>query len=123
MPAYYSDNPKRPKRAQQLWIILVGKAANRQLVTYNELKEMLGYGGSGVFSQTLGHIACYCIQNELPGLTSLVVSEEKGVPGEGIPVDDAEAERIDVFKFDWYNLVPPSPEELKAAWDNPTCEK
>jgi len=121
MALYYDDKPHRPERAQQIWLILIGKAANKQLMTYKELAEILGYKGSGVFADTLDHIACYCIQNNLPGLTCLVVNEETGVPGGGIPVADPEAERMKVFSNQWYKLFPPSPSELKEAYD--TCKR
>ena len=123
MKSFYDDTPHWPERAQQIWIILVGKAANMQLTTYKEIRDILGFKGSYVLGKPLGHIACYCNQNGLPGLTTIVVNEEGGVPGEGIPVSGIESVRMKVYKYKWYKLVPPSPEQLKEAWDNPDCEK
>lgn len=41
MVSRFSDekNRNQPNRAHQAWLILVGKAMNRQTVTYKELSE------------------------------------------------------------------------------------
>jgi hypothetical protein len=45
--------------------------------------------GSGVLGDMLGGIACWCDQNKVPPLTSLVVNEKTGLSGEGIPIKKA----------------------------------
>lgn len=116
---YYAGHPHRPYRAQQIWLILIGKALNRQLTTYKEVSLLLGYKGSGTLAETLGHIAYFCQQNQLPALTTLVVNEVTGEPGEGIPLqrENINWERADVFDYDWFEIIPPTPEELKEAWE------
>jgi hypothetical protein len=117
-PRYFDDieEKKRPHRALQIYQILIGTAANRQIITYGMLAEILGYEGAGVFAGTLDHIARWCTQRGLPSLTVLVVNQETGVPGEGIPVySDIHAEREKVFRFKWYRILPPTADELEAA--------
>jgi alkylated DNA nucleotide flippase Atl1 len=116
MVRLFNENPSHPKRAQQVWQILVAKATNRQTVTYGQLADILGFGGAGVLSQTLGHIMHFCQQNGLPPLTVVVVNEGTGLPGEGLICDDLNADREKVFGHDWFGLVPPTPEELDAAY-------
>jgi hypothetical protein len=76
-------------RAQQIWQILLSAAHNRQVITYKTLAKLIGYGGSGVLGDPLAYIACWCNDNNLPPLTSLVVNEKTGLPGKGIPVKKA----------------------------------
>ena len=113
----FDDNPTRPSRAQQLWQILVAKAANRQVTTYGELEKILGYKGAGVFAQTLGHIMYYCQEQGLPPLTAVVVKKKTGLPGKGLKTtNDADASREEVFGHQWFRVVPPSPRELSEAY-------
>lgn len=64
-----------------------------------------------------GHIAFFCNRNGLPPLTSLVVNERTGLPGESIPVEDAASKREAVFNYSWFDLIPPSPIQFKDAYD------
>lgn len=105
----------RPSRALQVWLILISAAHNRQILTYNMLAKLLGYGGAGVFAQILGHVAFYCKNNDLPPLTSLVVNEKTGLPGSGIPVRDTHKLREDVFNYKWFRIVPPTVEQLQES--------
>ncbi len=117
MAQTFDAKPSRPYRALQIWQILISKAANRQVATYEELKKILGYKGAGVFAQTLGHIMYYCDQNGLPPLTALVVKKDKGVPGTGLTTPkDLNAQREEVFPYKWFRDIQPTPEELKQAY-------
>lgn len=54
----------------------------------------------------------YCIHNDLPPLTILVVGDTTGSPGEGLQLSgDENAERERVFKHNWYNIYPPGEKE------------
>jgi len=112
----FSQNPTRPDRAAQIWLILISAAHNRQILTYGILADMLDYKGAGVLAATLGHIMFYCREEKLPPLTVLVVNQETGLPGEGLTETDLNADREQVFDFDWYDIVPPSAEQLAAAY-------
>jgi hypothetical protein len=117
--AKFNPKSEHPARAVQAWQILVGKAMNRQTVTY-ELLSRLMYGkhAAGVLAQILGHIAFYCIENKIPPLTDLVVGKGAGKPGDLIPLDPAKIDqkREEVFRTDWYDIYPPSEADLAAAY-------
>ena len=114
----FDDNPLNASRAVQIWQILISKAHNRQTITYGILADLLGFKGAGVFADKLGHIMYFCIQNNLPHLTVLVVNEKTGKPGEGFTeiVSDLDVERENVFKRNWYDLCPPSEKQFDEAW-------
>ena len=115
----FNPSSKRPARAVQAWQILVGKAMNRQTVTYEGLsKLMFGKQAAGVLAQILGHIAYYCIDQKLPPLTDIVVGKWPGKPGHGIPVDsmNVDEERESVYQYDWFNIYPPSESDFAAAY-------
>lgn len=112
---YYDNHPHWPYRAQQIWLILIGKAWNRQTMTYGELAEMLGFGGAGVFTEPLDHILCYCQVHELPPLTSLIVNQDTGLPGSGLQLDNLHGDRERVYRENWFSIIPPTPEALAEA--------
>ena len=78
---------------------------------------MYGKEAAGVLAQILGHIAFYCVDENIPALTTLVVGKRPGKPGEGIPLDlkriDKERERV--YRRDWYDIYPPSEADFAAA--------
>ena len=68
----------------------------------------------------LDPIGRYCINNSLPDLTGLVVRVDTGEPGDGYLGDrDAlNSDREVVYNHDWFDLVPPTGEELRAAGES-----
>lgn len=118
MSQYFNPSSTNSKRAVQAWQILVAAAMNRQIHSYKTLSELMyGKPVPNVLSNILGHIAFYCTENGLPPLTVLVVNETTGLPGEEIPVSqDLNSSREAVYKYDWYNLYPPSEQEFAAAY-------
>lgn len=130
MVKYFDDmgDPKASWRAVQIWQILVGCAANWQITTYGHLADCLGYEGSGIFKDILDRIYWYCKLEGLPSLTSIVVNKNTGIPGAGFFDNedkvDLNAAHVNVFKHEWYKLIPPSAEEFQHAWDSrPTSNK
>ncbi len=114
----FNPSSSHPARAVQAWQILVGAAMSRQTITYKGLaKAMYQRNAQGVLARVLGHIAFYCIDNNLPPLTSTVVGLGRGTPGHDIPIDltNIDAEREKVYATDWYDIYPPSAEELQAC--------
>jgi hypothetical protein len=104
-------------RALQVYLVLIGAAHNRQILTYKVLSKVVGFKGAGVFAGILGHIMFWCEQERLPALTSLVVNEETGLPGDGlITPEDANAERESVYAFKWYSIVPPTVQQLDLSY-------
>jgi hypothetical protein len=98
----------------QAWLILIGWARNRQTLTYSELDELMAFGNPRVLGPILAYIWDYCKINDLPPLTILVVSKNTEVPSSGMGEFDS-AQQESVFEFDWYSIVPPSPEELENS--------
>ena len=118
MAEYFKDHRRMNHRAVQIWQILVGSAHNRQTLTYKQLAEKVGYGGSGVFDKQLGHIMFYCAQNKLPPLTVLVVNSKTGLPGQGLLVEkNLHVEREKVFNYNWFGIYPPTAEALSEAYE------
>ena len=121
----FNPTSKHPARAVQAWQILVGQAMNRQTITYLGLSRLMyGKDAQGVLDKILGHIAFYCIDSELPPLTSIVVGKGRGTPGDDIPVDLSQinTQREEVYEFNWYNVYPPSENGLQSAFDH-HCKK
>jgi putative restriction endonuclease len=111
---------KSAVRALQAWQYLIGKAVNRQIVQYEELRILMEYPTSNPLTPILGCIMNYCEQHDLPPLTLIVVNKS-GIPGEGFTAEkneDYHQRREDVFNFSWFKLVPPTVEELNLARKN-----
>ena len=70
-----------------------------------------------MLDKILGHVAFYCIEQDLPPLTSIVVGKGRGTPGQDIPLDAAalDGARERVYAYDWYDEYPPTAEQLAAA--------
>lgn len=120
MAKHQSFNPHSSleKRALQAWLILIGAAWRRETVTYTDLAiAMFGNRALRHLGKILGHIAYYCEQHRLPYLNCIVVGKFSGQPGWKVPVyNDKERERV--YHYLWFHVVPPSPEELKTAWES-----
>jgi hypothetical protein len=74
----------------------------------------------GVPSRGLGRllepIQSYCLMNQLPPLTILVVQAKTGMPGVGfVAAQDIPRTQQDVFTFDWLGLGAPSTDILEHA--------
>jgi hypothetical protein len=105
----------RAQRAQLAWLVLVGAAHNRQVLTYTIVAERIGMG-AGTLAQVLGCIMYYCQQNDLPPLTVLVVKQDTGLPGDGLrTLEDLARDREAVFNTEWFKRIPPTEVELETA--------
>ena len=116
----FNPTSTHPMRALQAWQILIGAAMNRQTLTYLGLsRKMYGKDAQGVLDKILGHVAFFCIDNELPALTAVVVGKGRGTPGQDIPADRTKMDEIReaVYDTDWYDVFPPTAESLKASFD------
>ncbi len=114
------EGEKSAIRALQAWQYLIGKASNRQIIRYCELSKLMEYKSARPLSSILGCIMFFCEQNNLPPLTIIVVNEN-GIPGEGFTAENLEdyhAKRENVFKYQWYKMIPPKVEEFRNAYTN-----
>lgn len=116
----FNPSSKHPDRAVQAWQILVSAAMNRQTLTYELLSiKMYQKKAAGVLDRILGHIAFYCIDNELSPLTSIVVGKGRGTPGDDIPIEQSnmDEQRESVYEEDWFNIYPPTANELHESFE------
>src|SRR5438552_3453750 len=97
--------------AHRAWPILVRAAAERRLLTYGELALPLGYKGARVMRSALSPIQDYCIERDLPRLTSIVVNKRTGTPGPGYITDGNSITESHnrVFSYTWEDITPPFP--------------
>ena len=119
----FNPTAEHPARAVQAWQILVGKAMNRQTVTYEGLSVLMYVKeAAGVLAGILGHIAFYCMDNDIPILTTIVVGKGPGKPGDRIPIDPEkiDEEREKVYGHNWYDIYPPSEADLATAYKRHT---
>lgn len=108
---------KSSVRALQAWQYLIGKAHNRQIVKYDELRILMGYPTNNPLNSILDCIMFFCEQNNLPPLTLIVVNKY-GVPGSGFTAENFEKyhqSREDIFNFPWFSILPPTIKELQDA--------
>lgn len=110
---FYSEIKTLEMRALQVFNILIGCAHRRETLTYKLLAQKVGHKGAGIFAQRLEMIMRWCADNKLPPLTVLVVNDNTGVPGSGLTsTESIHSDQERVFKFNWYDLVPPTAEEM-----------
>ena len=106
---------KRSERASQIWPVLVLCAKQRQVLTYDLIGKLIGVPRHGL-GQLLEPIQSYCLLNDLPPLSSLVVGSQTGMPGEGfIAAADLPAAQAKVFAWPWLEHSPPNAEDLESA--------
>ena len=121
----FSDEAANKGRLIQAWVILVGKARNRQTITYAQLanvmhgaiKPLLGKRAGQWKGMQLGQLLTYCKDRSLPLLPVIVITKKTGLPADTAPYSDPNAERELVFNFDWYDLHPPVESDLEDGDD------
>ena len=105
----------RGERAAQIWPLLSLCASQRQILSYDQLSKLIGVFRPGL-GQLLEPIQSYCLLHRLPALTSLVVSEVNGMPGEGfIAASDVPLAQARVFAHGWAATEVPTPQALEEA--------
>src|SRR5882672_4505444 len=101
--------------AARAYLYLIGVAADRKSVTYEELSEAIKRGGPNLLAKPLGLLSEWCEANELPALASLVVERATGLPAPGFTAvsrSEIPAEQERVWDYDWFAIYPPTIEEL-----------
>lgn len=106
---------KLSERAWQTWPLLAFAAHNRQTLTYEIVAKLTGMHTAGL-GAVLEQIQSYCLVNDLPPLSALVVSKSTGLPSEGfVAASNVPRAFLDVFEHDWMAIACPTPEQLEAA--------
>lgn len=95
--------------AHQAWPILTQADTKHRILTYLDLATALGYRGARVSKFPLWSIQDFCLEKNLPPLTSIVVNKRSGIPGAGFiawegDIGDAHAR---VFAHDWSTVPIP----------------
>ena len=102
-------------RAAQIWSVLVWAATNRQELTYDIMGRLIGDPRQGP-GRLLEPTQSYCLVQQLPPLTLLVVSELNGQPSPGFTAtQQIPQERQRVFGFNWRDHPAPAPDVLEQA--------
>jgi hypothetical protein len=115
MPAYYPDEADSATRAARTWPILAMLAHRRETMTYGELSKLIAMHHRPIH-QVLDYIKLYCEQHNLPPFTAVIVNADTHKPGSGLDnVPDQDTALAQVYTFDWWSLVPPTPDQLRAA--------
>lgn len=124
----YSHGDRVYVRAQQVWMILAAHVMNTsgkfsdRLLTYGDLAKKMGISPKAAIGlgRELGIIGEYCLQNGLPALSCIVVSQQTGAPGHGVVVSKNKSWRDDArdsFNTDWFKYRVPSTGTLRQVWE------
>jgi hypothetical protein len=104
------------ERAAQVYSVLAYASSQQRLISYERLEALIGVPARG-FGRSLDILQQYCIRHELPRLTSLVIIQATGRPGEGYiptPGSTLEADQARTFVFDWIGRAAPTLGDLEA---------
>ena len=106
---------KLSERAWQAWPVLTLAAGNRQLLTYDILAKLTGMHTPGL-GAVLEQIQSYCLVQNLPPLSALVVNRATGLPSAGfVATDDVPRALVRIFEHDWRATRCPTPGQLAEA--------
>ena len=110
------DNPPRWGRTLRTYLILIWCAKNRRTITYGKLARLTHEHQLSVSGIHLDPIYNYCEANGLPRLAVLGVNQSTGVPGDGYPGPRGtiDADREEVYEYDWFDIAPPTIGQLRG---------
>jgi hypothetical protein len=69
-----------PAWALRSYLVLIGCAADRQTVTYDDLARRVKRGGPNLLAKPLALITRWCVRHDLTALASLVVERATRLP-------------------------------------------
>ena len=97
------------ERAYRAWPVLTARASARQTITYGELADHLGIHVRPI-RYVLGRIQDWCLAEQKPPLTILVVNKGQGLQGEGFiawDTSDLDQGFRTVYAYPWHELSNP----------------
>lgn len=97
------------ERAYHAWPILVDKAAKKKTITYGALASQIGLSHHRPLRYVLGILQDYCLEENLPPLTILVV-DQSGNRGSGFIAwsqDNQKEGENQVFTYPWQEIQNP----------------
>ena len=109
------NEPPRWGRTLRTYLILIGYAKNGQTITYGGLGRLTHEIARAVSRIHLNPIYNYCEANRLPRLAVLGVNR-MGIVGLGYlgPRETIDADREEVYEYDWWNIAPPTIAQLRG---------
>lgn len=117
-----STGARRYEQAHAIWNVLSGLVLHKDkaTITYGELAELLGYPSKAgiTLSEALGIVSTYCLYNDLPPISVLVVEKNSGIPGwlGMIPEGSTyKKEQKKVHKTKWYLFRTPTVGTLRRV--------
>ncbi|PIE50522.1 MAG: hypothetical protein CSA38_02685 [Flavobacteriales bacterium] len=116
-----NEEINQEQRAYLAWNVLVEYAQNSKTITYKELGEKISIHHRAV-RFVLDLIQDYCMENQLPPLTILVLNKNSNLPGSGFVAYDIENSRDGiekVYKYIWKSI----PNPFTYAEDGTTKEQ
>lgn len=118
MVRFFSESSSRSVKAQQVVILLMNAAQNKQVLNYDDVSEYIGYKGAGVLGPILDYVHKWCVASNLPPLTSIVLNKSTGLPGAGLTsvVANIPKQWQKVWDYNWADVIPPSSTELEVAY-------
>jgi hypothetical protein len=96
-----------PESALRAYLVLIGCAADRKTVTYEELSRQIKRRGPNLLARSLDLLTQWCKASGLPALASLVVERSTGLPAPGFTAvsrGEIPAEQERAWDFDWFAI-------------------
>ncbi|HDO1314066.1 MGMT family protein [Aeromonas veronii] len=117
-----ASGARRYEQAHFIWIILSGWVLFNpgKTITYGELAKLLGYQPQAgiTLGNALGIVSLYCLYNDLPPLSCIVVIKDTNTPGweDLIPKGSTlEEEQRKVWNTKWHLYRTPSSGTLRRT--------
>lgn len=116
---------RRHEQAHFIWIALSAWVQHQKdrIITYGELAILLGYEAQAgrTLADALGMVSLYCLYNDLPPLSCIVVPKNSDSPGwEGMIPNGSSVskEQKRVWKTKWHLFRTPSPGTFRRVKQN-----
>lgn len=110
-------------RAQQVWLVLVAHVmSGGETTTYGDLAEKMGIDRRAAIGlhRELAIVATFCIQNDLPAITCLVIGQDTRAPGPGVisrPGKTWQEDQRDALRTNWFEYRVPTTGTLRQVWE------
>lgn len=88
----------------KMWDYLLQIADRKEIETYSDVAKNLNLGNPQIVGKILWPIQDYCLENQIPALTSIIVSKVTWYPWDGFIErgwKDLSQMQEDVFNYNW----------------------
>ena len=128
--AFPETGSRREEQAHFIWIALSSWCLfnKNKTITYGELAKLIGYSAQAgrTLAEALGTVSLYCLYNNLPPLSCIVVAKNSNSPGwEGMILSGSslEKEQERVWSTSWNLYRTPTVGTLRKTreelnWDD-----